>query len=210
MSHLHWAGVSATRESGGIFPSLINPIFIMHVVWRRQFTIYILHTAYLWIMNYFELFGLKESPVADSAAASKKYIELQKKFHPDFYMNENEAEKENALEQSAHVNKAYNIFRNADKTLEYFLQHKGLITANEKYNLPPDFLMEMMEMNEAFDDTGTEDIGKNIAAFEEKLYESVKPLLSETASLNDDSFQQLKEYFYKKKYLKRILERLAD
>ena len=162
-------------------------------------------------MNYFELFGIKEAPVADKAVLARKYFELQKKFHPDFYTNENEAEQENATMQSAEINKAFNIFRNPEKTLEYYLQLKGVITTEEKFHLPPDFLMEMMELNETFEDNNIADIQNNIAAFEKKLYDEVKPVLdSETALQNDDSLQQLKAYFYKKKYLKRILERLDD
>ena len=162
-------------------------------------------------MNYFVLFGLKEAPVADKALLARKYFELQKKFHPDFYTNENETDQENATLQSAEINKAFNIFRNPDKTIEYFLQLRGIITRDEKYNLPPDFLMEMMELNESFEDNNIADIQNNIAAFEKKLYDEVKPVLdSETALQDDDSLQQLKAYFYKKKYLKRILERLDD
>ena len=33
-------------------------------------------------MNYFELYDLPESPVADTTAATKKYFELQKKIPP--------------------------------------------------------------------------------------------------------------------------------
>lgn len=162
-------------------------------------------------MNCFELFGLKEAPVADKTELARKYFELQKKFHPDFYTNENETEQENATLQSAEINKAFNIFRNPDKTLEYYLQLKGVITTEEKFNLPPDFLMEMMELNESFEDNNIPDIQNNISAFEKKLYDEVKPVLdSETALEDDDSLQQLKAYFYKKKYLKRILERLDD
>ena len=162
-------------------------------------------------MNYYELFNLPVTPVSDKAYISKKYIELQKKFHPDFFTNENEADKENALEQSAAINKAYNIFSNKEKTLEYFLQQKGIITADEKYSLPPDFLMEMMELNEALDedDVNTEE---KINAFENELNNDISQLISEenNITLNEGDLQKLKEYYYKKKYLKRILDRLDD
>ena len=161
-------------------------------------------------MNYFELFGLKEAPVADKAILARKYFELQKKFHPDFYTNENEADRDNATIQSAEINKAFNIFRNADKTLEYYLQQKGIIIPEEKYNLPADFLIEVMELNESFEDKNIEVTQNNIAAFEDKLYEDVSPLLAPNAELNEEKMELLKAYFYKKKYLKRILERLDD
>ena len=161
-------------------------------------------------MNYFKLFELKEAPVIDKTTLARRYFELQKKFHPDFYTNENEAERENATMHSAEINKAFNIFCSPDKTLEYYLQQKGVIIPEEKYNLPSDFLMEVMELNESFDDNNIEFIQNNIAAFENKLYADVSSLLAQNTELNEEKMELLKAYFYKKKYLKRILERLDD
>ncbi len=161
-------------------------------------------------MNYYELFELPIAPVVDKSGISKKYFELQKKFHPDFYTNETEEDRENALTQSAAINKGFTIFSNKEKTLEYFLQLKGVIVADEKYNLPPDFLMEMMELNEDFDEeTNTED---KVNAYEQELLLEIEPLLSteNAALLTENDFQKLKAYYYKKKYLKRILDRLDD
>lgn len=161
-------------------------------------------------MNYFELFGLKEAPAIDKNSITKKYIELQKKFHPDFYTNENEADKEYAMEQSAGINKGYKIFSNKDNTIEYFLKLKGIITSDEKFNLPPDFLMEMMNLNEGFDENVN--IEKQLQQFESELESEVEELLDpkNDRELNGKQLQDLKMYYYKKKYLKRILDRLDD
>lgn len=162
-------------------------------------------------MNYYELFGIAEVPVVDKNTIAKKYIELQKKFHPDFFTNENEVDRDHALEQSAVINKAYNIFSNNEKTIAYFLLQKGIISDDEKYNLPQDFLMEMMELNEAVDEKNTQTEDK-IKAFENDLYGEVKSLLENHHSIemNEQALLKLKAYYYKKKYLKRILDRLDD
>lgn len=163
-------------------------------------------------MNYFELFGLKEAPVADKAVLALKYFELQKKFHPDFYTKENEAEQENATMQSAEINKAFNIFRDPEKTIEYFLQLKGVIIPGEKYDLPPEFLMEMMEINESFDEPGEKSPESRVSAYEKELFAGVRSLLQaeDPAMLTDGELQKLKSYYYQKKYLNRILERMGD
>ncbi len=162
-------------------------------------------------MNYYELFELPITPVIDKSGISKKYFELQKKFHPDFFTNETEADKQNALEQSAAINKGFNIFSNKEKTVEYFLQLKGMIKADEKYNLPPDFLMEMMELNEAIDEEN-DTVQQKIEGFEKELDTELLEVLStgKGAELDEKGLQQLKAYYYKKKYLKRILDRLDD
>lgn len=162
-------------------------------------------------MNYYELFELPVAPIIDKSGISKKYFELQKKFHPDFYTNETQGDKENALEQSAAINKGFNIFSNKDKTLEYFLQLKGMISADEKYSLPPDFLMEMMELNEAIDDED-KDAQQKITAFENELDSGIFSILSTEKNIefDENALQKIKAYYYKKKYLKRILDRLDD
>ncbi|HRD59104.1 MAG TPA: Fe-S protein assembly co-chaperone HscB [Ferruginibacter sp.] len=162
-------------------------------------------------MNYFELFGLEPAPVVDKSKLSVKYFELQKQNHPDFFLQDSEAEKEEALEVSANINKAFNIFRNEIKTLEYFLEYKGFIKDGEKFELPQDFLMEMMELNESFDEKDNESITAELSEINQQLSAEVKPILANTALYNDvPSLEKLKEWYYKQKYLQRILDRLSD
>jgi molecular chaperone HscB len=161
-------------------------------------------------MNYYTLFELEETPRVDKQLLATKYIALQKKYHPDFFTTDTETAQEEALEISAQINKAYNTFKNEDKTLAYFLEEKGIIVADEKYNLPDDFLMEMMELNEGLEEET--DIEAKVASYEEELLIEIDSLLSteNTATFTENDFQKLKSYYYKKKYLKRILERLED
>lgn len=163
-------------------------------------------------MNYFELFGLPQAPSIDRSLLAKKYFELQKASHPDFFTQGTEAEKERAEEQSASINKAFNIFQHEEKTIEYFLQTLNLIEPDEKYQLPPAFLMEMMELNEALTEEGEESVLKNVEAFENDLYNEIRPVLIhyDPANTTKEDLVKLKEYYYKKKYLKRILDRLVD
>ena len=163
-------------------------------------------------MNYFQLFELPFSPIIDKTFVAKKYFELQKKYHPDFFTQASEEEKEDMMQQSAEINKAYKIFQKKEKTIEYFLQQKGVITADEKYALPPDFLMEMMELNEALTEEDEASFKKKVEAFETSLEESVAPILSnvQEATITDEQLQVLKDFYFKKKYLNRILDRLND
>ncbi|MBS1756436.1 MAG: Fe-S protein assembly co-chaperone HscB [Bacteroidetes bacterium] len=163
-------------------------------------------------MNYFELFNLPVAPTVDKSLLSKKYFELQKKYHPDFFSNNTEEEKEMVVQQSADVNKAYKIFQNKEKTIEYFLQQKGLVEFDEKYTLPPDFLMEMMELNEALDENNAADIENKVKTYEENLYASIQAILEnyEDGITPVESLKKLKDYYFKKKYLERILDRLDD
>lgn len=162
-------------------------------------------------MNYFELFGFPVAPVVDKTFVAKKYFQLQKSHHPDFFTQANEAEKEAALEQSANINKAFTVFQDHEKTLEYFLQLKEIIVTDEKYQLPPSFLMEMMELNEELLSKTPEAAVAEITQIEEQLYQEIASILQDASLFEDaNAHQKLKAYYYQKKYLKRILDRLND
>ena len=163
-------------------------------------------------MNYFELFDIPQSPVVNRQELAKKYFELQKQNHPDYHTKADESDQNNSLEISAAINKAFNIFQNEDKTIEYFLQTVGLMEIDEKYSLPSDFLMEMMEINESVHDLPEDAIKQQVAEYGNKLKEAIRPVIEnfQPASTGQQELLQLKEYYFKKKYLKRILDRLSD
>ena len=162
-------------------------------------------------MNYYELFELPIAPVVDKSTLSKKYIHLQRENHPDYHSNSNELEQIDAMEKSAIINKAYKTFNDEQATIAYFLDLKGFMESNEKYELPSDFLMEMMEMNEEMLNIGKEEGLQHVKNYETGLFQSVKEILTNKAmDFTTDQIELLKAYYFKKKYLMRILDRLAD
>lgn len=167
---------------------------------------------YLCGMNYFELYGIQEAPVVDRRGLAKKYFDLQKKYHPDFYTQATEAEREEALRLSALVNQAFRVFSNDDATLAYFLECRGHLSHDEKFTLPPDFLMEMMELNEELAEKGREEVEGKIESLEASLKTEVEGYLRPEAlpSLDERALSDLKMYYFKKKYISRILDRLPD
>ena len=160
---------------------------------------------YICSMNYFELFELPVSLKIDQGKLAQKYFELQKKYHPDFFTQATEHEQDEALEISSRLNKALKVFKNREETIKYVLQLKGLLEEEEKYQLPPAFLMEMMELNEEL----SEGSPAQIAAIEQELYSSIQPIIENynDAATSTADLLKLKEYYYKKKYLQRILDR---
>ena len=160
-------------------------------------------------MNYFELFDLPIALKVDNQGLSKKYFELQKKFHPDYYGNESDAEKDAALEMSSQINKAFKTFQSPDETIKYVLQLKGLLVEEEKYVLPPAFLMEVLELNEMKMDGATpEEINTRANALQEEIYAEAASIINnyrEGITTNDE-LQSVKKYYYKKKYLDRLLK----
>jgi len=161
-------------------------------------------------MNYFELFEIPVSLKVDKESLSKKYFELQKKYHPDFFTQSSEDEKLEALDKSSLINKALKTLQNEDETIKYVLQQKQLLAEEEKYTLPPDFLMEMLELNEAVMEEEPAAVTKKIEVVEADLYREVEVIIDtyKEGITTNEELLQVKEYYYKKKYLQRILDRI--
>jgi molecular chaperone HscB len=163
-------------------------------------------------MNYFELFGLPIAFKTDTNQLRTAFMQIQRASHPDKFAQGTEAEQEIALEKSAMANKGFTLLNNPEKVLPYVLEITGHITADEKYNLAPDFLMEMMELNEAWMDAEDVDANQSILnqinTLKNDLFSPIKAHL-EAAAVDDipqEAMLQIKDYYYKKKYLDRILE----
>jgi molecular chaperone HscB len=168
-------------------------------------------------MYYFELFDMPIAFILDRQVVQKKFYALSKKYHPDFYSNATEAEQNDALEKAADINKAWKIFANKDATMAYILREMGVLEEEGKALLPNDFLMEMMDLNEAVmeaklneDNSSKNVIIEQIQQIETLLYEPIKKNVEnfnyETST--QEALLPIKNYYLKKKYLNRILEGL--
>jgi len=170
-------------------------------------------------MNYFEFYGLPVALSVDEAAVRRIYLLNSKKYHPDFHTLSDETEQAQMLELSTRNNEAFKILSDSDKRIRYVLELKGLIGQdNENPSLPQDFLMDMMEINEAlmelefdFDPEGYNNTFQRVEKLENELETNVQPLLSswtETTG-NDPDLEKVRDYFFKKRYLLRIKENLS-
>lgn len=168
-------------------------------------------------MNYFEIFGFPIQLKVDKADLPGKFFALSKKFHPDFYANSTPSERNRAIEITADLNKAFKIFQDPDDTIKYVLQLKGLLEEEEKYQLPPDFLMEVLEINEKLMDAEDDarlksDLQSAINKLQGEIYEPVKEIVEhyQEGSTTEKELLQVKDYYYKQKYLHRIQQQLND
>ena len=162
-------------------------------------------------MNYFELFDLPIGFQVDTAKLRAAFMDIQKASHPDKFTQASEEAQNEALEKSAVANKAFTLLNNRDKILPYVLEITGFLEAEEKYALQPDFLMEMMELNEAWMEADSEaeknKVKQQVQSIQNEILTPVKALL-EAPSIDTSTKEgllQIKEYYYKKKYLDRIL-----
>jgi molecular chaperone HscB len=164
-------------------------------------------------MNYFELFEIPPQFEVDTKKLKPKFLELSRKFHPDFHTNEDEAGLQRVMEISSAVNKGWQVFQDPMATLQYVLEMTGSISEQENVKLSGDFLMEMMELNEQITDSEQNqllDIKEKIYQYEQTLYSGVKKMLiSPPSATSETDLEKIKEYYYQRKYLNRIQERIG-
>lgn len=167
-------------------------------------------------MDYFELFEIPVSLKVDISGLAQKYFALQKKYHPDYHSQESDVQQAEILQKAAAINKAFKTFKNPDETIKYVLKQKGLLEEEEKYQLPPDFLMEMMELNEQLADASLDGSGNlplikaGIENVENEIYLPVQSIIEnyKEGITSTEELLKVKEYYYKKKYLNRLKEQL--
>lgn len=170
-------------------------------------------------MNYFELYGIDEAFDIDEGLVKRKFYELSKKYHPDFYINEDESRQQEILELSTLNNKAYQVLSDPAKRMQYILDLHELIAEGEKYQLPQDFLMEMMEVNESLmelefdrDDAMLAKVSGEVADVENGLLNQMKQITSAYSGQSPEekkaSLLKIKDLYYRQKYLLRIRESL--
>ena len=165
-------------------------------------------------MTYFELFDIPVALRVNVESIKTKFYQLIRQSHPDFFSQSTNDEQEEALEKSSLLNKAFKTFSNTETTIKYVLQLKGLLDDEEKYKLPPDFLMEMMELNEALmeakidaDETAIKNEHLKINHLENNIYNDSKHIIEnyKEGVTTEKELLQVKDYYFKKKYLSRIL-----
>ncbi|WP_295769426.1 iron-sulfur cluster co-chaperone HscB C-terminal domain-containing protein [uncultured Mucilaginibacter sp.] len=168
------------------------------------------------MINFFEFYNIPESFNPDEAAIKNKFYSLSKQYHPDFFANEDEAKQQEILEISTINNKAYNTLSNSAKRLEYILKQHGFVNEGAKPQLPADFLMEMMDLNERLMEVDdAEELAKLRAealAVEDNLSEELSKLTTDYETLNDTAkesrLNQIADIYYRQKYLLRIKDSL--
>ena len=165
-------------------------------------------------MNYFELFEIPVQLKVDPAPLHKKFFAMSRKYHPDYYVNDKPEVQTEMLQRSAALNKAYKTFQNPDETIKYVLREKGLLVEEEKYELPPDFLMKVLEINEQLmdepDSKTAVGIGFAVDNLEKEIYDPVKEIVEhyKEGDTTEEELLRVKSYYYKKKYLDRIRQQL--
>ncbi|GAB3226888.1 co-chaperone HscB [Hymenobacter seoulensis] len=169
--------------------------------------------------DYFEFYELSETFRPDEAALKRRYYALSREYHPDFHATESPERQQEILHLATLNTNAYRTLSHPDQRMAYILGRHGMLEEG-KQELPADFLMEVMDLNEQLmelefepDEAAVERLENEVNALTDTLEAGIEPVLAGYEGLPVDArpqaLEQVRTYYLKKRYLLRIRESLA-
>src|SRR5687767_2906908 len=103
----------------------------------------------------FSFLGVPRKLGLDAQDLERRFRDLSRKFHPDYFYNAPPAERLASLERSSYLNDAYRTLRNPAARIEHLLAIEGLPPAKSDeggVKVPPALLEEVFALNEELDE----------------------------------------------------------
>src|SRR5262245_2206653 len=105
------------------------------------------------MQSHFDLFGLAPAYALEVEALERSYREIQSRVHPDRFAHAGDAERRASLQWTTRVNEAYRTLKDLVQRARHILELHGVDVAFETNTaMPPDFLMQQMELREALEE----------------------------------------------------------
>jgi len=105
--------------------------------------------------DYFTFFGLPRKLTISQDDLERRFRELSRKFHPDYYYNASPSERLASLERSSYLNDAYRALRTPASRIEHLLAIEGMPSSKSEEGtakVPPALLEEVFALNEELDE----------------------------------------------------------
>lgn len=171
--------------------------------------------------NPYAAFGLPLAFGVDKEQLRKKQLQLTRLMHPDFFGGENAALRKLAERNTAELNRAYELLKDDAARAEWLVRELGGPTQESVRDMPPEFLMEVMEWSEALEEARGTDARSpkrmRLAPLRAELTDRRRVLLAEIASnldplppVDDPRLVQLRRDLNAVRYLDRALTELAE
>jgi molecular chaperone HscB len=116
--------------------------------------------------NHFTVMGLRPRLNLDPSHLQKKFYELSRNYHPDFYQTKTPKEKSISETVTAMINTAYETLNDPIKRIEYLLVLEGMPIEQGNSKPPMDLFEEILSVQEALSDLRESQLSKTSTANE--------------------------------------------
>lgn len=136
--------------------------------------------------DYFAFLGLPRALTIAPADLERRFRDLSRKFHPDFFYNASPAERLASLERSSYLNDAYRALRSMPTRIEHLLAIEGMPPVKSEGSaakVPAGLLEEVFELNEQLDEIReSRESGGDPAALSARLQSARAPIEAKRAA----------------------------
>ncbi|HEY1306689.1 MAG TPA: hypothetical protein VGF24_24215 [Vicinamibacterales bacterium] len=105
--------------------------------------------------DYFSFMGLPRKLTIMPADLERRFRDLSRKFHPDYFYNASPVERIASLERSSYLNDAYRALRSMPTRIEHLLAIEGMPSVKSDDSgakVPPALLEDVFALNEELDE----------------------------------------------------------
>lgn len=154
----------------------------------------------------------------DLSLMRKHYYRLSRETHPDHHSGVHLDEMDENLTKSGDINAAYAVLSDEQQRIKYILENFGLLGKDDVSPIDPEFLMEMMDVNEAleelqfsFDMDNYQRLLADIAEKQNILRAELEQSILDFENQKDteSALNKIKDIYLKSKYLLRIRENIT-
>lgn len=168
-------------------------------------------------MKFFSFFGLTPGFYTDQKALRQAFLRQSRRFHPDFHTQNPETLAE-AEENTAICNEAYTVLSDFYRTVDYVLRESGYLEPSGQ-KMDSEFLMEMMELNEAIMECKMDPDSEQVDSLEQRIDALVQENENELKQLakqwngstqHTEILEPMHHLWLRRKYLLRLKESLTN
>jgi molecular chaperone HscB len=161
------------------------------------------------LKNHFELFGLAPAYMLDLVHLDRVYRDIQSQIHPDRYAHAGDAERRASMQMTTQVNEAYRTLKSPVRRAGYLLELNGVDVGSETNTaMPPEFLMEQMELREKLEETHD---AASLAVIEKDVLNKKQKIEAQIAESIDAKrdFESAKDLVRKLMFLEKFGEEIG-
>jgi molecular chaperone HscB len=163
----------------------------------------------------FEVFGLETAFAVDGAALEKRLLALTRRMHPDYFARDPRQHAQ-AEHNTAALNAAYDVVSDAVQRADWLVRHLGGPDELSERELPREFLVEVLEWNEALEAARDGGAVSGLAALERDLTQrraaslrAIEALLTPLPAQGAAALREARALLNAVRYIDRTLEELA-
>ena len=156
--------------------------------------------------NFFELFGLPVSYDVNLNQVQQQYMALQKKVHPDNFVNGSDQEKRISMQQTSWINEAQTTLKDPVLRAIYLLKLKGVdFSLENETTMDAAFLMQQLEMRERLENIKNETNPiDQLDAIAKSVKATTKTMMEKFAqSLEGQQLDEAREWIRKLQFMQK-------